>query len=101
MKANMLKLAFATALGLGLSSAGAGIITHTLNAPTGSNALDWTDTLSIPQFNVPAHLGTLQKVTFTLTGDLSVTVNLENFGGAGNKNYSAFATMSLFHPVSA
>ena len=101
MKANMLKLAFATALGLGLSSASAGIITHTLTAPTGSSALDWTDTLSIPQFNVPSNLGTLQKVTFTLTGDLSGTVNLENFGGAGNKNYSAFATMSLFHPVSA
>jgi hypothetical protein len=100
MKANMLKLAFATALGLGLSSASAGIITHELTAPAGSTALDWNATLSIPQFNVPSHLGTLEKVTFTLTGNVSGDVQLENFGSAGSKSYSAFATMTLMHPTS-
>ncbi len=94
----MFKSALVGALALGVSAASGGVITHTLSAPSGSTLFPWSETISVPKYNVPEHLGTLTKVTFTLTGVTTGDVQLENIGGAGPKNYSAIGTMELQRP---
>lgn len=94
----MFKSALVAAMAFGASVASGGIITHSLSAPSGSTLFPWSETISVPKYNLPASLGTLTKVTFTLTGVTTGDVQLENVGGAGTKNYSAIGTMTLERP---
>lgn len=95
----MFKSALVAAMAFGASAVSGGIITHTLTAPSGSSLFPWNETVSVPKYNVPAHLGTLTKVTFTLTGVTTGDVLLENFSlNPVTANYSAFGTMTLQRP---
>lgn len=95
----MFKSALVAAIAFGASAVNGGIITHTLTAPSGSSLFPWSETVSVPKYNVPASLGTLTKVTFTLTGVTTGDVLLENFTpNPITASYSAIGTMTLKRP---
>jgi hypothetical protein len=64
----------------------------------GTQALDFSSSMSLPKFNVAG--GTLTSITLTLNGNLTASQKFENTSGGGNAtiNLSSQGTMTLKRP---
>lgn len=64
---------------------------------TSTTALDFTNNMTLPKFNVSG--GTLQSITFTLAGTLTAAQQAENrSAGAATIVLSSTGTMTLYRP---
>lgn len=91
---NTVKFLFASALAV--ASANAATITY--NSGTISDTpTNWSSSLGLQEFNPT--LGTLNSITFTLNGDVSGSVKVENTGSsAATVNSALAATLTLERP---
>ena len=64
----------------------------------GTQALDFSNTMTLPKFNVAG--GTLTSITLTLNGNLTASQKFENTSGGGSAsiNLSSQGTMTLKRP---
>jgi hypothetical protein len=90
----LLPIAAALGMALAVSTAQAATISYSDTVP--SQQTNFNDSFDVPLFN--SSFGTLTSIKFTLSGTVTGSIRLENFGSAQTVGSTLSATLTLYRP---